>query len=494
MAAAKAATSHAIPAPTHSRAARWLPRPAMASKPTQIAIQALATHSAVSASEDAGSATAWGSRESGTEAMVAVAGMRNAATPVAGVADSRRIVVHPRTAVRPRPECRMREEAMRLRDSPNSIRPRRDTAPAPIGGRHPVHRRRAVPSVSPSPTPTTITSGRGRSAVNTVRLAGRLVLSLGLVALAACSSGAAPNRDEGVQVQVPSTLTMVGCGPKTSRSSPIGRATIEGFAERRARELPNVGGLRVEDPRRREVGPRHARRRRRPRVARIGVTSFDALNAPLLIDSFDTQDQKVLQSPLMGELAAGLEKDGLVAVGVLPGPMRLLLGAVAPNRKAGRFRGPAHRLQPVVSGGGADLCQSRGHRCAVRVRGPWSSSTGFDRYRTAGRIDRGQRVRGGGSITHRKRRAVAAPDRRVYAQGRVREAFARRAGGAARRHRWCAIPSPCRSTRASSRPQTALSGCAVPVSRLPSMRARTMSPALPGGRPARVRRAGTGAR
>ena len=88
-----------------------------------------------------------------------------------------------------------------------------------------------------------------------------------------------------------------------------------------------------------------ARGRRRPRVARIGVTSFDALNTPLLIDSFDLQS-KVLQSNLMGELAAGLEKDGLVAVGVLPGPMRLLLGLSHPITKPADFAGQRIGFSP----------------------------------------------------------------------------------------------------------------------------------------------------
>jgi TRAP-type C4-dicarboxylate transport system substrate-binding protein len=57
----------------------------------------------------------------------------------------------------------------------------------------------------------------------------------------------------------------------------------------------------------------------------VGVQSFDALHAPLLIDSYPLQ-RKVLESPLAAELLEALAPLGLVGVGILPGPLRKPLG------------------------------------------------------------------------------------------------------------------------------------------------------------------------
>ena len=55
-----------------------------------------------------------------------------------------------------------------------------------------------------------------------------------------------------------------------------------------------------------------------------GVTSYDALLAPFLIDSYGLE-QKVLESSLVDDMATGLEPLGLVAIGVLPGDLRVVL-------------------------------------------------------------------------------------------------------------------------------------------------------------------------
>ena len=60
----------------------------------------------------------------------------------------------------------------------------------------------------------------------------------------------------------------------------------------------------------------------------VDVPSFDALHAPLLIDSYPLQ-RKVLESPLAAEMLEGLEPVGLVGIGILPGPMRKPLGVAA---------------------------------------------------------------------------------------------------------------------------------------------------------------------
>ena len=53
----------------------------------------------------------------------------------------------------------------------------------------------------------------------------------------------------------------------------------------------------------------------------VGVNSFDALVAPLEIDSMKLQ-QKVLASEIPTEMLRGVERVGLKGIGVLPGPMR----------------------------------------------------------------------------------------------------------------------------------------------------------------------------
>jgi TRAP-type C4-dicarboxylate transport system substrate-binding protein len=57
----------------------------------------------------------------------------------------------------------------------------------------------------------------------------------------------------------------------------------------------------------------------------VGVAAFDALHAPLLIDSYELE-QNVLKSPLAGQMLQALEPLGLVGLGILPGPMRKPLG------------------------------------------------------------------------------------------------------------------------------------------------------------------------
>src|SRR6516225_9242099 len=53
----------------------------------------------------------------------------------------------------------------------------------------------------------------------------------------------------------------------------------------------------------------------------VGVNGFRALGAPLLIDSYALQD-RVLRSPMIGQMLAGLRPLGLAGIGVLPRPLR----------------------------------------------------------------------------------------------------------------------------------------------------------------------------
>ncbi|KRF45606.1 hypothetical protein ASH01_07250 [Terrabacter sp. Soil811] len=70
----------------------------------------------------------------------------------------------------------------------------------------------------------------------------------------------------------------------------------------------------------------------------IGVTSFQPLLAPLLVDSHDVQD-RIFSEGIPLEMARGLEGHGLVSVAVLPGPMRKVLGVRRPFREPVDFWG-----------------------------------------------------------------------------------------------------------------------------------------------------------
>ena len=85
----------------------------------------------------------------------------------------------------------------------------------------------------------------------------------------------------------------------------------------------------------------------RPWHAR-GVTSFDALIAPFLVDSYALQDA-VLDSDLEQEMLAGLEGTGLVGLGILPGPLRRIAMV------GGDFRTPEDLRGKLVGTGDSEI-------------------------------------------------------------------------------------------------------------------------------------------
>jgi TRAP-type C4-dicarboxylate transport system substrate-binding protein len=70
----------------------------------------------------------------------------------------------------------------------------------------------------------------------------------------------------------------------------------------------------------------------------VGVDGFRALVAPLLIDSYALQD-RVLRSPMTGQMLAGLRPLGLAGIGVLPGQLRKPLGITRPLLKPADYAG-----------------------------------------------------------------------------------------------------------------------------------------------------------
>ena len=61
----------------------------------------------------------------------------------------------------------------------------------------------------------------------------------------------------------------------------------------------------------------------------LDVTSFQALLAPLLVDSYDLEE-RVFESEIPTSMLEGVEELGVVGIGVLPGPIRRVLGVSHP--------------------------------------------------------------------------------------------------------------------------------------------------------------------
>jgi TRAP-type C4-dicarboxylate transport system substrate-binding protein len=70
----------------------------------------------------------------------------------------------------------------------------------------------------------------------------------------------------------------------------------------------------------------------------VGVPTFRALDAPLLIDSY-ALEERVVRSRMTEEMLLGLKPLGLVGIGVLPGPLKRPLGIAHPLLKSTDYAG-----------------------------------------------------------------------------------------------------------------------------------------------------------
>jgi TRAP-type transport system periplasmic protein len=70
----------------------------------------------------------------------------------------------------------------------------------------------------------------------------------------------------------------------------------------------------------------------------VGVTTFHALDAPLLLDSY-ALEERVVRSRMTVEMLLGLKPLELVGIGVLPGPLKRPLGIVHPLLKPADYAG-----------------------------------------------------------------------------------------------------------------------------------------------------------
>jgi TRAP-type C4-dicarboxylate transport system substrate-binding protein len=167
-------------------------------------------------------------------------------------------------------------------------------------------------------------------------------LTLVLVVLAGCG-GASADKAGGESGQQPRILTMANAAGDSGE--------LDGFAGEVARL--SGGTIRIQVQNRWRVGQAKYETGLIKDVAAgkadlgsagsrawdsVGVMSLRALHAPLLIDSYAVQE-RVLRSPLVGEMLAGLEPIGLVGLGVLPGPMRRPLGVSKPLVAPGDYAG-----------------------------------------------------------------------------------------------------------------------------------------------------------
>ncbi|MFE4703611.1 TRAP transporter substrate-binding protein [Streptomyces sp. NPDC056738] len=62
---------------------------------------------------------------------------------------------------------------------------------------------------------------------------------------------------------------------------------------------------------------------------RIGITDFQALLAPMLVDSYELET-KVFEAGIPAKMLGGVRKAGVVGIGVLPGPLTRLVGTREP--------------------------------------------------------------------------------------------------------------------------------------------------------------------
>jgi TRAP-type C4-dicarboxylate transport system substrate-binding protein len=86
----------------------------------------------------------------------------------------------------------------------------------------------------------------------------------------------------------------------------------------------------------------------------LGITSFDALHLPFLVDSYQLE-QAVLESPLPARMLATLERLRLVGIGILPGGLRYVVGVRKPIDRPADFR----RLRFGTTSAGAAIATFR---------------------------------------------------------------------------------------------------------------------------------------
>ncbi|NUV63149.1 TRAP transporter substrate-binding protein [Streptomyces sp. CAI-85] len=100
---------------------------------------------------------------------------------------------------------------------------------------------------------------------------------------------------------------------------------------------------------------------------RVGVTDFQALLAPLLVDSYELE-AKVFEAGIPAKMLAGVRKAGVVGIGVLPGPLMRLVGIREPLVNPDALKG-----KKIVSQDSALIDESLRALGAIPVTAPAST-------------------------------------------------------------------------------------------------------------------------
>jgi TRAP-type C4-dicarboxylate transport system substrate-binding protein len=156
------------------------------------------------------------------------------------------------------------------------------------------------------------------------------VLVASAIAFAACS-GSSSDKAGGAENQAPVVLTFANIA---SDIQPQLRVFAEEVARRSDQALriefepewrggdPDAERGTIEDVKAGEVDMAWVGARV---FDRLGVRNFQGLLAPLLVDSYELE-ARVFESGIPADMLDGVEELGVVGIGVLPGPMRKLLG------------------------------------------------------------------------------------------------------------------------------------------------------------------------
>jgi TRAP-type C4-dicarboxylate transport system substrate-binding protein len=162
-----------------------------------------------------------------------------------------------------------------------------------------------------------------------------------LLTLSGCGSNSHSKAGAAKRVEHPAILRLVGPGG----SDPIGVwvQAVESLSHGKVRIRPGHSPAPTVDMERRLVADVRSGRRQ---IAYVGARAFDlfgnhafqALAAPTLVDSY-ALEEKVLASPLAGQMLTSIKPLGVVGIAILPGPLRRMLGVRRSFATPGDFRG-----------------------------------------------------------------------------------------------------------------------------------------------------------
>ena len=181
-----------------------------------------------------------------------------------------------------------------------------------------------------------------------IRWTAAAVLAAAAIVLAACS-GAETDKAGGADEVEPRVLTMaVQSGVPDQMSafaeevSRLSNGTLEiTFSDKWRLGEPTYEAGTIEDVKAGKVDMAWVGARA---FDTLGVTSFQALLAPQLIDSYDLE-AKVFEEGIPDEMLKAVDELDLVGIGVLPGPMRKVLGVSQPFVAPADFAGQVVGIQ-----------------------------------------------------------------------------------------------------------------------------------------------------